>query len=379
VSNKKKTSSTTTNSAATWAQPAITDSLSGLQSASQQSQANSSAVQPYLMQAIQNIGSGTPSYLQAGNNQLESTINGSGVGANQYADQLANSPYASQIAAAGATTNPYIDQLANGDNTYIDQLLSATSGTNPYAAAQAKQIADQTGAGLASSFGGAGRAGSGLASLLGAQGIGNALTNYYSNQYATDQGLRASALTNAAQLKQSGLSNAASLSSADANRNLSALQSAGQLSQQGTQAAASLRDAELARQQQAALGSGSQYAANLAGISPLLNLASTSTLLPLQGASAYSSGVTQATAPYATQQQNSTQTTGGLGSILGPALGLAGALATGGASSGLSGLLGGLGGGGAGGLLSSVPQAALPNWNQIGQANLNGLNFGIGG
>jgi hypothetical protein len=107
-----------------------------------------------------------------------------------------------------------------GPNQYIDQLLQTTSHENPYLAQTADRIGQQTGAQLASSFGGSGRSGSGLAALLGGQGIGDALSTFYGNQYNNDQQLRASALTNAAQMQQSGITNAA------------------QLSQQGTQSAA---------------------------------------------------------------------------------------------------------------------------------------------
>jgi hypothetical protein len=343
VSTKKKTTTSSTTTAAPWAQGAIDSSLSGLNSAAQQSQANSNASQPYLMSAIQSLGSGTPSYLQSANNQLENTINGGGLDANQYTSAL--------------TSNPYLSQLT-GPNQYIDQLLQTTSHENPYLAQTADRIGQQTGAQLASSFGGSGRSGSGLAALLGGQGIGDALSTFYGNQYNNDQQLRASALTNAAQMQQSGITNAA------------------QLSQQGTQSAAALQDAALARQQQAILASGGQYAANLQGISPLLQLASTSTLLPLQGASAYSSGVTQATAPYASQNSTQTQTSGGLGSILGPALGLASALGGG----GLTSMLGGAGGSMGGMLSSAMPglSAGLApiTANLSNLPNLSPLNLG---
>jgi hypothetical protein len=48
MSTKKKTTSTQTNTAATWAQPSITSSLSGLDNASKVSSANAAAVQPAL-------------------------------------------------------------------------------------------------------------------------------------------------------------------------------------------------------------------------------------------------------------------------------------------------------------------------------------------
>jgi len=280
-SKKSKTTSTVTPAAPTWAQPAVEQGVSNLGSAYQQSQSNLGAVQPYLMQAIQNVGSGTPSYLQASNNQLESTINGSGVGANPY--------------EASLTANPYTDQLASGKNEYIDKLLSTTAQDNPYLQQTADRIGQQTGAQLASSFGGSGRLGSGLASLLGGQGIGDALSSFYGTQYNNDQQLRASALTNAAQMQQSGLTNAA------------------QLQQSGNQSAASLRDAELARQQQATLAAPSQYQGNLSGISSLLNLANTSTTLPLQSAGAYSSGLSGLISPYtSTTGTSTTKTTPGL-------------------------------------------------------------------
>lgn len=277
-SKKVKTTSsmTGTTTAAPWAQPAIDQGLSGLQSASQQSQANSAAVQPYLMNAIQSIGSGTPSYLQASNNQLESTIKGGGLNANQYQSAL--------------TSNPYLSQMT-GPNEYIDKLLSTTAQDNPYLAQTADRIGQQTGAQLASSFGGSGRSGSGLAALLGGQGIGDALGTFYGNQYNQDQQLRASALTNAAQMQQQGITNAA------------------QLSQSGTQAAASLQDAALARQQQAMLAAPEQYQGNMANISPLLQLSGASALLPLQGASTYTGALSGLINPYNSTSGNSTGTT----------------------------------------------------------------------
>jgi hypothetical protein len=273
---KSTSSMTGTTTAAPWAQPAIDQGLSGLQTAAQQSTANSNAAQPYLMQAIQQVGSGTPSYLQASNNQLENTINGGGLNANQYASAL--------------TSNPYLSQLT-GPNQYIDQLLQTTSHENPYLAQTADRIGQQTGAQLASSFGGSGRSGSGLAALLGGQGIGDALSTFYGNQYNNDQQLRASALTNAAQMQQSGITNAA------------------QLSQQGTQAAASLQDAALARQQQATLAAPEQYQGNMSYVSPLLQLAGASSLLPLQGAGAYTSALSGLVNPYNSTSGTSTGTT----------------------------------------------------------------------
>lgn len=245
------------------AQPYITDALSGLQNAANQSTANVGAMQPGLNSAfgtVSDLVNNKPQYLQDATSQLQKTINGDYLGQNPYAKDLAG------------------------------------------------QIADQTGNQYNTTFGASGRAGGGLAAMLSSQGVGNALANFYNNQYNTDRSL----------------------------------------------------------QQQATLAAPGFYQNEFSGVSPLLNLASTSALLPLQGANAYSSGVTSATAPYASSNSTQTQTTGGLGSILGPALGLAGALFTGGGSAlaglgsagaGLGGLFGatsGLGsaGSGLGGLLS---------------------------
>jgi hypothetical protein len=450
MSTKKKTTSTQTNTAATWAQPSITSSLSGLDAASKVSSGNAAAVQPALMQAVNSVANGIstpPAYLQAAGNQLTNTINGgsqnpytaqmagynttnpytASVGgydtSNPYASQIGNydtsNPYAAQI--AGQTfdggSNQYIGQLASGQNDYIDKLMTVNEGTNPYASAMADQLGQKTGANYAASFGTAGRSGSGLAALLGTQGIGDTLNSFYSNQYNTDQGYRNSALTNAANLKQQSLISAAGFQDSDLARALQAqqmqsqaLQSAGGLYDssnarglqaqtaagglydssnarglQAQTAAGSMADASNARglsalsgaanissddlnRQLSAVGQASNlYGGSLQGISPLLNLAQTSTLLPLQGASAYSGAVGQLTQPYGTQQTKSTETTGGLGTLVGPALQLGGMLASGGMSGGLSGLLGG----GASALAGAgiAPMGSLMNVNH----NITGL------
>lgn len=313
MSTKKKTTSTSTTSAASWAQPAIDDSLKGLQSAAGVSQGNAATVQPYLMSAIQQLGQ-TPGYMQAAQNQTQNTINGGSK--NPYASQIAqagqtSNPYTPQIAAGQGTnpyaqqltsqgTNDYIKQIANSggknpyldqltaENPYIKQLIDVNSSTNPYAAGVADRLGQQTGAQYAASFGTAGRTGSGLAALLSTQGIGDTLNGFYSNQYATDQGYRNQALTTGANLKaqgiaqaaqyagqdldrsQQGLLSAGQLQDSQLGRNLQGLQSAGQLSSQdmdrnqaGLTSAAGLRSDDFTRQLQALQASGNLYGNDL--------------------------------------------------------------------------------------------------------------------
>jgi hypothetical protein len=399
MSTKKKTSTTQTNSAAAWAQPSITGALGGLDTASGVSSANAASAQPYLQSAIQSIANGITNptgYQQAAGSQLTNMINGGS--ANPYTSQIAgydaSNPYTSQLGSQDFSNisggdNQYISQLASGQNDYIDKLMDVNSSTNPYAAAQADQLGAKTGASYAASFGGAGRSGSGLASLLGTQGIGDTLNNFYSNQYATDQGYRNSALTTAANLKNQSLTSAAQLQDSQNGRDMAAAQAQDQLHQSGLQSAGQLSDASNARglsavnaasglaaddsnRQLQAIGQApAQYAGSLQGIAPLLNAASTSTLLPLQGASAYSGAVGQLTQPYGTQQTNSTSSTSGLGTVLGPALQLGGMLAGGGLSGGLSGLLGGA----APNALAGLP--ALSALNTTPNTNITGMNFRI--
>lgn len=422
---KKKvtTKSTQSTTAAPWAQSSIDTALGGLNSGYQQSQAAAGSAQPYLMQAMQSVGnsiSNPPAYMAAAGNQLTSTINGGSKNAytsqvagydtsNPYQSQVAgfdasnpyaaaiggyntsnpyasaiggydsSNPYASQIAGQkfDGGSNQYISQLASGQNDYIDKLMSVNESTNPYASAIADQLGQKTGANYAASFGTAGRSGSGLAALLGSQGVGDTLNNFYSNQYNTDQGYRNSALTNAANLKQQSLISAAGFQDSDLARNLQAqqmgsqaLQAAGGLydssnarglqaqtaagglydssNARGLQAqtaagglydssnarnlsalnsAGSMADASNARglsgllaaggmssddlnRQLSASGQASNlYGGSLQGISPLLNLAQTSTALPLGAASTYAGGVQGLTLPYATSNGTNVQKT----------------------------------------------------------------------
>jgi hypothetical protein len=236
VSKKKKTTSKNTPWAP--AQPYITDSLSGLQSANQQAQSQVANTLPVLNSAlarVSDLATNKPAYMTDAQTQLDRTING--------------------------------DFL----------------GKNPYASGLADIIADKTGAQYNSTFGAAGRSHGGLAALLSGQGIGDALGQFYGNQYSTDRGL----------------------------------------------------------QQQAIMAAPGFYQNEFADIAPTLALANAGVNLPLAPATAYASGVTGATSPYV--QNTTTQKSGGLGQILGGALQLGTAALTGGASLGLGGLLGGAG------------------------------------
>lgn len=145
MSSKKTTKTATTSSNTPWApaQPYITDSLEGAKDAANQGQSlitnNQSGINAALSKLSSNV-TDRPSYQTDARTQLGKTINGD----------------------------------------YIN--------ANPYTSGLADLIAQKTGAQYNSTFGAAGRASGGLAALLSAQGTGDALQQFYSNQYNTERG-----------------------------------------------------------------------------------------------------------------------------------------------------------------------------------------------
>jgi hypothetical protein len=147
MGSKKTTTKTTP-----WGpgEPYIKDSLAGLQAANQNSTAALQKFTPTLDAAIgkaTDTMNNPPQYLTDARTQLDKTING--------------------------------DYL----------------GKNPYSGGLADLIAQKTGAQYNSTFGGAGRSTGGLAALLSGQGIGDALQQFYSNQYNTDRALQQNAIS----------------------------------------------------------------------------------------------------------------------------------------------------------------------------------------
>jgi hypothetical protein len=249
-----KTKTTSSNTPWAPAQPYITSSLSALQGANQQGQANLNANMGGLNAAIANVNQSVaapPAYLTDARSQLDKTINGDFV-----------------------NSNPYTSDIAN-------------------------QIAAKTGAQYNSTFGAAGRSHGGLAALLSGQGVGDALQNFYSNQYNTERGLQQQAMMAAPGFHQD---------------------------QAGTD------------------------------INALLPGIQASAMLPGQVAGQYAGGVAGATSPYV--QNTTTQKTGGLGQILSTGLGLAAQV--GGAFMGMPPGLGA--GGGLGGLAGLINPSQIGNF-----------------
>jgi hypothetical protein len=158
--------------------------------------------------------------------------------------------------------------------------------SNPETAHLADLIAQKTGAQYNSTFGAAGRGHGGLAALLSGQGVGDALSGFYGDQFNRERQIQQQSILDAPQFHQG--------ENGDINQ--------------------------------------------------LLATAQGSSLLPGQIAGQYGNTVTGISSPYV--QNTTTQKTGGLGQILSTGLGLAaqvgGAIATGGtslAAGGLGGIL----------------------------------------
>jgi hypothetical protein len=252
-------SKTTTKSKNTpWApaEGAIKDSLGAAQAANTAGQATLGLATPGLNSAItkltQQINT-PPAYMAGAADQLGKTING---------DYLSGSPETSHLADL---------------------------------------IAQKTGAQYNSTFGAAGRGHGGLAALLSGQGVGDALSGFYADQY---------------------------------NR-------------------------ERQNQLQAAIAAPSFHQGENADIGALLAATQGAAMLPGQIAGQYGNTVTGISSPYV--QNVTTQKTGGLGQVLSTGLGLAAMAAapfTGGLSAGLGAGLGGAAGG-LGGLLMNQGASAL--------------------
>lgn len=100
-----------------------------------------------------------------------------------------------QAAAATGGVQPAID--AN-NRTISGEYL--TPETNPYLADIAKRVGGGAMASINTTFGGHGRTGSGLHAQLGAQGVGDALTDLYGQQYNAERGRQQQAIAAAPQL-----------------------------------------------------------------------------------------------------------------------------------------------------------------------------------
>lgn len=223
--------------------------------------------------------------LQGANRAGQATLDANMPGINSAiarATQVATTP-----PAYSADARSQLDKTINGDFLNSD----------PHAGALADLIAQKTGAQYNSTFGSAGRAHGGLAALLSGQGVGDALQQFYSDQYNNERG----------------------------------------------------------RQQQAIMAAPAFNQDEYTGVNNLIPAVGNTAMLPGQVAGQYSSGVAQATSPYST----TTQKQGGLGSALSTGLGLASLVAapfTGGLSLGLAG---GLAGGGMAGQLVNKSKSFL--------------------
>jgi hypothetical protein len=171
-----------------------------------------------------------------------------------------------------------LDKTINGDYLSPD--------SNPYSSGLADLIAKRTQGQYNTTYGASGRSHGGMAALLSAQGVGDALGNFYSGIY----------------------------------------------------------DQERGRQQQAVGMAPAFHQDEYTDINNLVPAVNSQAMLPLNIAGQYASSMGNLIAPYST----TTQKQSGLGTVLGPALGLAGmiggAALTGGTSL-MPGLLGGAGGG----------------------------------
>lgn len=191
-----------------------------------------------------------------------------------------------------------------------DQLNKTISGdylgpeTNPHAAGIADLIAKRTQGGYNASFGASGRSHGGLAALLSSQGVADALGQFYGNLYEGERG----------------------------------------------------------RQQQAIGMAPAFNQDEYTGLNNLIPAVNNASMMPLNTAGAYASGMGNLIAPYATTK--TTQKTGGLGSVLSTGLGLAGMI--GGAFLPPVGMLGGA----MGGLTNTMDAAggAISNpWGMAGR------------
>lgn len=262
-------SSKTTQKSTPWApaEPYIKDSLGALQSGYGASNASVMQNMPAIQSAIGSI-----------------------------TNRMANPP------AYATDARTQLDKTINGD--YVN--------SNPWTGQMADQIAQRTGAQYDSTFGAAGRAHGGLSALLSSQGVGDALSNFYGNQYNTERG-----------------------------------------------------------QQQQAIGMAPAFNADeYAGVSPLLAASQTAAQLPMMPAGAYASGIAGATSPYGTRTETQTQPWGP--AALGAALSVASAaFGAPGAGAGLSGLLSG----GASKGLSGMGIGFNDPFNSFAGAGFNGLNM----
>lgn len=123
----------------------------------------------------------------------------------QVNDTFANTPQISpfeqqgfdmlKATAESGGVQPAID--ANARTMAGDYL---TPDTNPYLADIASRVAGTTMANINSTFGGSGRTGSGLHAIYAGQGVGNALTDLYGENFARERGYQEQAISRAPML-----------------------------------------------------------------------------------------------------------------------------------------------------------------------------------
>lgn len=90
--------------------------------------------------------------------------------------------------------------LSENQKTASGQYL--TPETNPYLADIAKRVGGGAMQAINSTFGGGGRTGSGLHAMYAGEGVGNALTDLYGQEYDRERGLQQAAVAGAPSLEQ---------------------------------------------------------------------------------------------------------------------------------------------------------------------------------
>lgn len=139
-------------------------------------------------------------YLSSANNVFNNTPQISALEQSGY-DSLARSSAGNEASLSAA-------QQAN-DATISGKYL--TADTNPYLADIAKRVGASALQTVNSTFGGKGRTGSGLHALYAGQGVGNALTDLYGQEYGRERQLQSHAIDAATGLASGQTANSATL------------------------------------------------------------------------------------------------------------------------------------------------------------------------
>lgn len=329
MSTKKKTKTQTVNSLPDWQTSPFQASLASAQAASQQPAISASTQGAIdrtmgLGQSLTDQGNevaGTLSNMAQGRfglnaNALVDAAQGGGFNSNPFVSD--GSP--TSFGLNGGLNTEYIDN-SGLNRTAAGEYLTADS--NPYIRGVAQRGADMAGAAINSQFGGAGRSnGSGLYAQLFGQGVADASNNVYAQNYANErqlqQGAQNTLLGAEGSARESALGRQMSAQEAAAGRRFNAY------------------DAERARQLQASQGLISnqlQAAGQLPSIFSSILGANTAALnagqyqdqAALNQAGRYQGILSGIAAPYGISNSTQTQTTGGLGSVLGSIAQLGGA------------------------------------------------------